>query len=415
MLALIPAITNGAITMGAECDKTGSSNTDITLKWNSYASEWGLYEIEGCDGVSPKLKLSAGLTYTWIQTDASNWYHPVGFSYIAGGAHTTCKDADGVEGECPELGGAAEASGSSGTPSVLQYYVNDEAVTDDESGFGLDGYEPLFFNSQDWWGEQSFKVTLQIPADASYTRIYYFCHIHSGMSAEIEIDGSSASSTTTIDADSLGGETEASALAIYDTIVADEQAALSDFDETCGTHASSAYDPSSNANCGTKHFLCGSDSSTFDECLSAVDCQMHYDMAVSVPSTSTSKFATFARQMIAHHQNAVAMAKVLAKHMTDDDFPAEGTEDQDKEWAEGLIRSIINVQNAQIQQMQGWLDANTDLAGTSVMCYDEYGDPADSSGTVVGFAIGFTAIGVSVAFIATFIAMKTCMKPKAQA
>ena len=104
---------------------------------------------------------------------------------------------------------------------------------------------------------------------------------------------------------------------------------------------------------------------------------MHMDMAVHVPDGS-SKFATFARQMIPHHANAVAMAKVrarqttgcarlvvayfeeasnptwvlfsngdtaevLSKHMEAKDFPAAGTEDQDMDWAKGLVRSIVNV------------------------------------------------------------------------
>jgi hypothetical protein len=96
---------------------------------------------------------------------------------------------------------------------------------------------------------------------------------------------------------------------------------------------------------------------------------MHHDMAVSVPSTSTSKFATFARQMIPHHQNAVSMAKVLLKHHGDSDYPAEGTEDQDEAWAIGLARGIINIQNFQIQQMQGWLESNGALAGDAENCY----------------------------------------------
>ena len=58
-------------------------------------------------------------------------YHPVGFSYIAGGAHAECKDENGEVGECPELGGEDPSS-------TIQYYVDDVAVTDDESGFGLD-------------------------------------------------------------------------------------------------------------------------------------------------------------------------------------------------------------------------------------------------------------------------------------
>jgi uncharacterized protein (DUF305 family) len=373
------AASTGIYTYGVECDKTSDTPLTITLKWNEFASEWGMYTVDGCEGVGPKLKLTAGTVYTFDQSDASNWYHAVGFSYIAGGAHTECKDSEGAAGECPELGG--EDGGS-----TLQYYVRGVAVTDDESGFGLDAYEPEFFNSQDWWGEQSpaYKVTLTIPADASYTTVYYFCHIHAGMSAEIEVVGSSASTKTEIAASALGGETEASAKAIYDTIVTDHQADIAAYDETCGTHKSASFSPENfGSACKNMHFLCSDgDLDTFHQCIEAVDCQMHMDMAVHVPDGS-SKFATFARQMIPHHANAVAMAKVLSKHMEAKDFPAAGTEDQDMDWAKGLVRSIVNVQNFQIMQMSGWLDANPTLAGTSEACYTTmpYTHPDCSEGT----------------------------------
>merc|ERR1719443_1553363 len=227
---LVPSY--GTITSGAAC--TPASST-ISMKWNSYASEWGAYEITGCTGVNPKLQLTAGTTYTFEQADASNWYHPVGFAYIAGGAHTECPAGSGAE--CPELGGENQTGGS-----TIQYYVNNVAVTNDESGFGLDAYEPEFFNSQDWWGGRQYKVMLTIPADASYTRLYYFCHIHAGMSAEIEIVGSSASATTVIDAAALPtGMTETAALAVYTDLVAEHQATIATFDETCGTHISASF------------------------------------------------------------------------------------------------------------------------------------------------------------------------------
>jgi len=350
---------------GLDCTPSGLL---LKLKWNPYPSELGLYEVEGCEGVSPKLHLKAGSTYIWDQSNETNWYHPVGFAYIAGGAHTSCKvpkESQGgyQDGECPELGG--EESGS-----TLSYHVNGEPVTDDESTFGLDTYEPLFFNSQSWWGKQKpFQVALTIPADATYTKIYYFCHIHAHVSAEIEIYGSIASSTTTLAADYLGGMTQASALQVFDEIVATEQQSLSKLDRSCGTWNAAKY--ADHAICDDKHFLCGAGArDTFGDCLEMIDCQMHNEMAVSVPSTSTSKFATFARQMIAHHQNAVAMAKVLSMHMEPSDFPPSGTEDQDMEWAQGLTQAITSVQNHQIQSMQAWLDANPTLAGVSTLCYD---------------------------------------------
>jgi uncharacterized protein (DUF305 family) len=365
----------GALTTGALCNKQATSPTTLYLKWNMFSSEWGGYEVDGCAGVNPKLQLTAGTTYTFDQSNASNWYHPVGFAYIAGGAHSECVATDGAKGECPELGGETGKS-------TLQYFVDGKAVTNDESGFGLDAYEPLFFNSQDWWSTRNtanaYKVTLTIPADASFTTFYYFCHIHAGMSAEVQVVGSSyAGSATAINAAVLGKETQASALAIYTAIKASEQKTVATFDATCGTHASAAFDPKSkHSTCDGKTFLCGPGSSgTYETCLTAIDCQMHHDMAVSVPA-GKSKFATFARQMIPHHQNAVAMAKALAKHHTAADYPAAGTEDQDKAWAEGLIMSIINLQNFQIQQMQSWLSSNTALAGDSSSCYGSSSLPA---------------------------------------
>ena len=318
-------------------------------------------------------------------------YHPIGFAYIAGGAHTSCKqDAAGTLGECPELGG--ETGGT-----TIQYYVGGVAVTSDESGFGLDAYEPLFFNSQGWWGEQTaFKATLAIPADATYTRIYYFCHIHAGMSAEIEITGSTATTTTVINVAALGGETEATALAVFTGIQASDQKSVSSHDQACGTYNTYAADTKST--CSNSHFLCGAGAGgAYETCLEAIDCQMHHDMAVSVPA-GASKFATFARQMIPHHQNAVSMAKALLKHHTAADYPAAGTEDQDQAFAEGLARNIINVQNRQIQQLSAWLESNTALSGVSEKCYgDSSPAPSDKSGlstlALVGIGLG-AVVGV---------------------
>ena len=67
MLAALP----GAIPTGADCTPAGQT---LKLKWNMFVSEWGGYTVDGCDGVNPKLKLTAGTTYTFDQSDASNWY-----------------------------------------------------------------------------------------------------------------------------------------------------------------------------------------------------------------------------------------------------------------------------------------------------------------------------------------------------
>ena len=304
-------------------------------------------------------------------------YHPVGFAYIAGGAHTKClqtpttMDAIGILGECPELGG--ETGGT-----TIQYYVGGAKGADGD--FGLDAYEPLFFNSQGYWGETAFKVTLNIPTTAAYTKIYYFCHIHAGMSAEIEITGSAGGNV--LNPDTLGGEDEASALKIFDDIKSVHQKSIAAFDQACGTSDVSSFSPDSkHATCAGKNFLCGEGAGDhYSKCLQAVDCKMHHDMAVSV-AVGASKFATFARQMIPHHQNAVAMTKVLLKHHTAADYAAPSGEDNDHAAAEGLGREIINVQNAQIQMLAGWLEANPDLAMDSHKCYDQVEGATCTGGT----------------------------------
>ena len=46
---------------------------NIVLKWNLFASETGMYEVDGCDGPSPTLKLRVGVKYKFVQADISNW------------------------------------------------------------------------------------------------------------------------------------------------------------------------------------------------------------------------------------------------------------------------------------------------------------------------------------------------------
>ena len=68
---------SAAIVSGELCTPTDTTThagtTTVALKLNSHASEWGAYTVEGCTGVNPKLSLTAGTTYTFVQSDASNW------------------------------------------------------------------------------------------------------------------------------------------------------------------------------------------------------------------------------------------------------------------------------------------------------------------------------------------------------
>jgi len=365
----------------------------IHLSWDPFAGDVGLYKVAGststdakniakeCHGVSPEIHLNYGQKYYFVQSDESNWYHPVGFAYEVGGAHNTCAcPADApdcpniaIEGECPELGG----EGVNGTMSTIQYITKTVAVKgppEDESGFGLDAYEPFFFYPFGDWYEGcggadapchvEFEVSdpSQFPEGKPRKYVYYFCHIHPGMSAKIVLENLPNPDGAIVPycADgSIPGCPEPTA------------PDPSDFDEKCGTWNTGPYAPGAAQypHCKGKKFLCSDEQNSeapendFNECLEAIDCQMHREMAVSAEGATMA--ATFLRQMIPHHANAVAMAKTLLKMdpgTVDTEFDGEKT-------LKGLLMDIINVQNFQIAVMEGLLEAEEIKSSGGGMCY----------------------------------------------
>ena len=71
--------------LGQHCE--ANENNEFLFKFNPFHSKTGYYEVDGCEGYQPTLIMKAGVTYTFIQQDISNWYHPLGFAYFPDGAH----------------------------------------------------------------------------------------------------------------------------------------------------------------------------------------------------------------------------------------------------------------------------------------------------------------------------------------
>merc|ERR1712211_39119 len=86
----------------------------------------------------------------------------------------------------------------------------------------------------------------------------------------------------------------------------------------------------------------------FSRCMEAIDCKMNYEMRVEEHS---NPLVVFMHQMIPHHENSVNMARIALKHAKS----AEGFNDEELD-VPALLREIINTQNKQIQDMQGWLE-----------------------------------------------------------
>ena len=299
----------------------------------------------------------------------------MGFAYFADGA---IRGMDELE---PGIAlGTDTACKANNTCQAPQYYKDGVYLggTYDNLGatpvggddFGLDVYEPLFARGRDDWIEEGkFSVKLKL-TDTSYTKdLFYFCHIHGGMSGRIKVHDAAG------EAVNKGGDTPALPYALE---------APDAFDRACGSYGVSEYN-TSNTMCSNHQYVCYEDGAApaaevgrFGACLEAVDCKMHVEM--QTVNDAESPATTFMRQMIPHHENAVNMAKLLLKQGSDYGLECgDAEEDIDCDMTTALWE-MINGQNAQITLMRNWLvekakprhskcpsaDATTTLSATNV-------------------------------------------------
>jgi hypothetical protein len=296
-----------------------------------FASATGYYKVEGYEGHSPTLTMEKGKTYAFIQEKIDNWYHPLGFAYYPDGAladhAVVCPDADIDPADgCPEIEG-----------DNLQYFINNR-LSD------LDTYEPAFTLPLGDWHSEVFYVKLDVDEDVK--EIFYFCHIHQGMSGRILIEG-------------VSPEVASEPSIALATIEPKDE-----FDQQCGTYGSK---PFSGDTCPPQ-FCVPPEDETFAECMQAIDCQMAKEMHVSCEGTNKGinpAMATFNIQMIPHHDNAVNMATILLKMALEQNWGAEQGWDEE---FETMMREIINTQNAQITYMNQWLRDNGYPPAESTIC-----------------------------------------------
>eukprot|EP00971_Amphidinium_carterae_P226176 4486418-Amphidinium_carterae.1 len=275
----------------------------------------------------PEVNLTVGTGYWLMQTDVTNWYHPLGLAYEANGAHDVLYP--GGEG-APELADGDNAS----MKYEYIYYVkypgdaNFTAVT-------LDDYEPLFFIPLADWAAHEFKIWLKVTDATLAQGIVYFCHIHNHMSGLMHILGGSGSMPT------------------LDPIVTP-----SEFDMQCGTFSASNY-TLGDEKCDGQEFLCGDGlGSDFAQCMAAIDCHMYHNMQTM--HVSADYVVTFMHQMIPHHQNAVNMAKILLKRSATfgDDSLGVDISGEEYDGFVHMLMDMVNTQNYQVSEMRKWLLEN---------------------------------------------------------
>jgi len=348
----------------------GVKECTFTATINPMAGELGYFRFDECGEVdNPTIGMELDTTYYFVQNDKTNHYHPLGFAYYPDGAHA---DVNELEPGIKPMNSASTCDETMSCPApmymlegkYLGVYSNNEMLvplSTGEDDFGLDVYEPLFFNPLlDWHGMGEWKIALKLTIDDDISDMFYFCHIHQYMSGRIKVLNSDGTVKQEEHLPELGYD--------YDEISA--------FDGECGTHAVTDYQLP-NDMCPEK-FVCDVPDSNpglkaFSSCIEAMDCKMIRGMTNTVKSDS--ELALFIHQMIPHHQNAVNMAKALLKTETlmCDDI----TDDENAHCVmEGIARSIINVQNHQIQSMRGVLDGEGYLSESEELCT---WDPMDSN------------------------------------
>ena len=176
---------------------------------------------------------------------------------------------------------------------------------------------------------------------------------------------------------------------------------VSEFDKQCGTFNVSDYQLP-HGQCPTR-FVCDVANEPglkdYAECFDAINCAM----MVGMTTDATSKVGLFIHQMIPHHQNAVNQAKTLLKTGFSSNCDVLSDNEDPNCIMEGILREIINGQNAQIQVMRGVLESleEPQYADCEVLVFGEAqeGSSGDSSaGTMSPQGAGILSAALLLSF-----------------
>jgi hypothetical protein len=151
----------------------------IELMVDLFVSWTGYFTVKGCEGASNlTLHLTAGKLYKFNQGGSTNWYHLVGFAYEANGAHVGVDKLEpGVTVPVPT------------TSFVLLPCTSWTASTKASTATLVEiSLVPHFFYPlQDWETYGVFETHFKWDIEDFAQDLFYFCHVHAGMSARIKL------------------------------------------------------------------------------------------------------------------------------------------------------------------------------------------------------------------------------------
>ena len=159
----------------------------------------------------------------------------------------------------------------------------------------LDNYIPSFKQPFEEWEKNQYSTKLTIPLGSLTKQLFYYCHVHSGMTGAINV----------ADPPPFANElTEPWDPAAY------YGPPQSDFDQACGTGNISDFHYRADEFCPDQKFLCDPQDDIFSNCMQAIGCKMNYEMRVE---ETDNTLTLFMHQMIPHHLNAIEMSKIALK------------------------------------------------------------------------------------------------------
>ncbi|KAL7522540.1 hypothetical protein ACHAWX_007261 [Stephanocyclus meneghinianus] len=319
-----------------------------------YASEFGGIVFEECKhiGPFPTITMELGKTYRFVQTDRTNYIHPIGFGYHPDSPHQGLPEIDpanpppGTDGSCAEDESCPEA----------KYFLNGDRIP-------LEQYENMFAHPiHAWVNYGDFSAELMFPKGTGYSYdIFYWCHLfQSSLNpcftsppplALVQVHGFMGGRIKLLHNGKLVNRMNFPIHKLY-------FAPPSPYDQRCGTYGLQDFQLP-HPECPHR-FVCNVDDVdtssiySFAGCLESMNCHMFVGMTTYA---TQGDVALFLQDMIPHHQNAVNMAKslLLKWNQRCEDL---GDSESDVCIFEGLLREIVNSQNAQIQLMRDLLASN---------------------------------------------------------
>jgi hypothetical protein len=164
------------------------------MRVDLFASTFGEYTIDGCDGLSPALQLEPGVTYTFAQADVTNIGHPLGFAYAPDGRHAGAPE---LASPPPRACAARAWRCEPGVAQQAPLFVTDGVAAVPGGGNAKndtttwararDAYELAFQAPEAAWAAHAYSVQLTIPVGSRTASLFYFCALFPGASGLINI------------------------------------------------------------------------------------------------------------------------------------------------------------------------------------------------------------------------------------